>query len=74
MVCSVFSASTRRNKDLQRCLTGSGNDKVLDDYVSNDADYVENDVDDDNGNEPPAACWPFQALATTSIEELKDHL
>ena len=63
MVCSVFSASTRRNKDLQRCLTGSGNDKVLDDFVSNDADYVENGVDDDNGKGQPAACWvvgPFK--------------
>ena len=63
MVCSVFSASTRRNKDLQRCLTGSGNDKVLDDYVDNDADYVDNDDDDDNGKGQPAACWvvgPFK--------------
>ena len=63
MGCSVFSALMRRNKDLQRCLTGSGNDIVLGDYVANDADYVDNDVDDDNGKGQPAACWvvgPFK--------------
>ena len=45
----------------------------LSSFGNNIEDYYDDYVDDDR-NDPPAACWPFQALATTSIEELKDHL